>query len=160
MGFGAIGLVGGLVSTGMSIYSQRQQGKSAVAAAKYNNQLAEQEAENLQSETAENIARARINNRRSLSTLRSRAAASGTLTTSGSTAAALGEAAGTLEVGIADAARAAAIRAKSIRQQGQMGVFNAAQQKKAANFQAIGTGIAGLTKAAGTAYSNYQVGSR
>jgi hypothetical protein len=158
--FGIVGMLGGLLSAGLGIYSTRQQGKTAVAAANYNNALAVREAENLQKETAENIARTRINNRRSLSTLRTRAAASGTLTTSGSTAAMLAAAAGTFEVGIADAARAANLRAESIRQQGQMKIWEAKQQKKAANLQAIGQGIAGLTKAADTAYGNYQIGSR
>ena len=160
MGFGAVGLVGGLLSTGLQVYGTMQQGKTAMAAAKYNNQLALRESDNLQKENAENIARTRINNRRGLATLRTRAAATGTLTTSGSTAAVLADAAGTLEVGIADAARAAAIRSASIRQQGEMGIWEAKQKKKAATIQAIGQGIAGLTQAASTAYGNYQVGSR
>jgi hypothetical protein len=144
----------------MQMYGSRQQGQSAVAAAKYNNKLAVREAENLEKETAENIARTRINNRRSLSTLRTRAAASGTLTTSGSTAAMLADAAGTFEVGIADAARAANLRAASIRQKGQMGIWEGKQTNKAATIQAIGQGFEGLSKAATTQYSNYQVGSR
>lgn len=158
--FGIFGLIGGLLSAGLGVYSTLQQGKTAVAGAKYNNILAERESDNLQKENAENIARTRINNRRSLATLRTRAAATGTLTTSGSTAAVLADAAGTLEVGIADAARATAIRAASIRQHGQMGIWDAKQRNKAAKIQAIGQGIAGLTQAASTAYSNYQVGSR
>lgn len=158
--FGAIGLIGGLLSTGLQIYGARQQADSAYASARYNNALAEREAKNYEQETAEGIRRARINNRRGLSSLRLRAASSGTLTTSGTTAAVLADAAGSLEVGIADAARAANLRAASIRQQGQMGLYNARQQRSAANLQSFGFGLSGLTSAAGTAYTNYQVGSR
>jgi hypothetical protein len=158
--FGILGMIGGLLSTGLGIYSTQQQGKASLAAANYTNALAEREAKNYEAETAEQINRTRINNRRGLASLRTRLANSGTLTTSGSTAAILADAAGTLEIGIADAARAANLRASSIRQQGQMGIFNAKQQQKAANLSAFGQGLAGLTKAAGTAYSNYQVGSR
>jgi hypothetical protein len=158
--FGAIGLIGGLLSTGLQIYGAQQQGKAALAAANYNNALAAREASNYEQETAENIRRARINNRRSLSTLRLRQAGSGTLTTSGSTAAVLADAAGTFEVAIADAARSANLRTAALRQQGQMGMFNAQQQRKAANLQSFGLGLSGLTTAASTAYSNYQVGSR
>ena len=158
--FGAIGLIGGLLSTSLQIYGTQQQGKASLAAANYNNALAEREATNFEAETAENIRRNRINNRRGLASLRVRLASSGTLATSGSTAAVLADAAGTLEIGIADAARAANLRAASIRQQGQMQLFNAKQQQKAASLQSFGLGLSGLTSAASTAYSNYQVGSR
>jgi hypothetical protein len=160
MGFGAIGLVGGLLSTGMSIYGQQQQGKSAMAAARYNNELAQREADNLEKEGTENIARQRINNRKNLASLRVRNANSGTVANSGTTSQVLEDAAGTLEVGIADAARSANMQAASVRQQGEMGIWNAKQQKSALHLKSIATGLRGLTKAAGTAYGNYRVGSR
>lgn len=160
MGFGAIGLVGGLLSTGISVYGSLQQGKTAMAVGKYNNMLAQRESDNLQKENVENIARQRINNRRNLSTLRSRAAQSGTITTSGTAARVLEDAAGTLEIGIADAARTAGIQSESILARGRMQLWEAKQQKKAATLQAIGQGIQGLSNAASTAYQNYRVGSR
>jgi hypothetical protein len=159
MGFGAIGLVGGLLSTGLSVYGSLQQGKTAVAVGKYNNMLAEREADNLQKENVENINRQRINNRRNLSTLRARAASSGTISTSGTAARVLEDAAGTMEIGIADAARSANMQAESILAKGRMGMWEAKQQKKAATLSAIGQGIQGLTQAAGSAYQNYRVGS-
>ena len=160
MGFGAIGLVGGLLSTGMSIYGTRQQADAAEAVGNYNNTLAEREAANLQSENTENINRQRINNRRNLSTLRLRAAQSGTVTTSGSAARVLEDAAGTMEIGIADAARSANMQAESLIARGRMGIWEAQQQKKAANLSMLAQGLSGLTSAAGTAYQNYRVGSR
>ena len=160
MGFGAIGLAGGLLSTGLGIYGARQQASAAGAVADYNNTLAQREAANLQSENAENINRQRINNRRNLSTLRLRAAQSGTVTSSGSAARVLEDAAGTMEIGIADAARSANMQAESVLARGRMGMWEAEQQKKAAKLQAFGMGLQGLTSAAGTAYQNYRVGSR
>ena len=152
---GAVGLIGTVASTGLQLYGQHQQAKAVKSAASYNNNLAEAEAHNTELETAEAIKRTRINNRASLAEARASLSDSGTLTTSGSPLNLLGEAAGRMETGIADAARASAMETERLRQKGRMGLWEAKQQAKAIKLNMLGTGIAGLTKAA----SQFQEGS-
>lgn len=149
MGLGAIGLIGGLASTGLQMYGQHQQGKAATQAAKYNNALAEMEARNLEMETAEGIKRERINHRAYLAELRNRTAASGVQTDTGTPLALMGEAAGRLEIGVADAARKANMQSASIQAKGRMGLWEAEQFKRANKLAMIGTGIQGVTNAIG-----------
>ncbi len=155
MGLDALGRIGGIASTGLSIYGQAQQSKAAQAAAQYNAVLAEREAKNLELQTTESIRRQRINNSGGLASLRNRLGASGVRVDSGVAADTLGEAAARMELSIADAARSASIEATSLRQKGAMGIWEAKQQKKASTLSMIGTGIAGL----GNAASQYQQGS-
>lgn len=155
MGMGAIGLVGGLASTGLSIYGQHQQGKAAEAAAKYNNTLAEREAANVEAQTSEGIKRQRQGNRSALAEIRARMATSGVQTTTGTPLVLMGETAGRMELSIADAARAANMQATSLRAQGQMGLYEAKQAASAGKLAMLGTGISGLTKA----FGQYQEGS-
>ena len=67
----------------------------------------------------------------------------------------MGEAAGRLELGIADAARRANMEASSLRAQGAMGIWEAKQQRSAANLSMLATGISGVSRAFGM----YQQGS-
>ena len=149
MGLAAVGLIGTVASTGLSIYSQHQQAKAAEQAAQYNNELAQREATNRELETAQGIARQRANDRASLADLRTRLAGSGTLTTTGTPLTLMGEAAGRLELGIADAARRANMEASSLRAQGAMGIWEAKQQRSAANLSMLATGISGVSRAFG-----------
>jgi len=160
MGVGAAMLVGSLVSTGLAVYGAKQEGKAAQSAARYNNALAQREANNLEAESTENIARQRINNRRQMSTLRARAAGSNIISTSGSSALVLEDAAGSMQIGIADAARSAGIQSESIRQKGKMALYEGDQAKAASKGKALAIGISGLTSAAGSAYGNYRVGNK
>lgn len=154
MGMGAIGLVGGIASTGMQICGMHQQSKAITATAKYNNQLAENESRNLQLETSEGIKRERINQRAYLADMRARMGGGGVQTDTGSAMALMGEAAGRLEVGVADAVRRSSMQSDSILQRGKMGIWDANQAKKANQLAMIGAGIKGAT----SAFGQYQTG--
>lgn len=140
-------------STGTAVYSQQQQAKSQERAAAYNNQLAEAEARNREAEQAEASRRQRYENRRKLARQRAQLAKSGTLTTTGTPLLILGESSANMEIGIADAKRAADMQAAALRSQGQMGLWEADQFASAAKLQGVSTAISGASSAFGT-YSN------
>jgi hypothetical protein len=146
---GAIGMVGTLAATGLQMYGQHQAAKAQTEAAKYNNQLAEDEARNREVETSAGIQRQRVQNRAALASLRNRAAFSGVQTTSGTPLILQGEAAGRFEMGIQDAARTAAMQAASLRAQGRMGLWEAAQASSASKINIAATGISGAADAFG-----------
>ena len=154
MGMGAIGLVGTLASTGLQMYGQNQAAKAQVQAAKYNNKLAEAEARNREIETTVGIQRQRVNHRAALADLRNRAAFSGVQTTTGTPLLVAGEAAGRMEMQIQDASRSAAMQAASMRAQGQMGLWEAAQASSASKLNMLATGISG----AANAFGQYRTG--
>lgn len=143
------------VGTGVSIYGQQQAAEAQEDAADYNNKLAENEALNEELVAAENIKRARVEKRREMARLRTSLVSTGTLTTSGTPLAILGESSANLELGIADAARASAMQAASFRSQGKMGLWEAGQARRAANLNSVATGIKGASSAA-SAYSGYK----
>ena len=148
-------LIGGALGAGASIYAQSQSAKAAQSAAEYNNALAEQEARNKEAQTTEAIRRERAANEAKLGEIRARlAAGSGTVTTEGAPLMLLGESAGRMELGIADAARTASIQAAALRSQGAMGLWEADQASNAAIYGMAATGL----KAAGSIYSDYQRG--
>lgn len=140
---------------GASVYAQSQASKATTAAANYNNKLAGQAAHNQELQAVEGIKRQRINNRAALGQIRLEMANSGTQTGEGSPLAVLGETAGRMEVGIADAARNSALQAASARAQGKMGLWEADQSAKSAQLQMAATAIS----AAGSIASGYQSGS-
>jgi translation initiation factor 1 (eIF-1/SUI1) len=150
MGLAALGLIGSVASTGLSIYGASQQASAAKQAARYNAAIAEAEAKNQELQTAEGIKRQRMNNRAALSELRNRLANSGTITTSGSPLTVQSETAGRMELAIADAARASAIQAESLRAKGRMGLWEADQMTRAARISMFGTAIGGAASAFGT----------
>lgn len=139
-------------STGTAIYSQQQQAKSAANAAEYNNQLAQREAQNRELESAEASRRERIKNRRRLARIRNQLAASGTLTTTGTPLTILGESSANMEIGLADAKRRSDMEAAALRQQGQMGLWEADNYQQAANLNSVATGLSGLSSM-GSAYA-------
>ena len=149
MGLAAIGLIGSVASTGLAIYGQAQQAKAQEAAAKYNNTLAQNEATNQELQTAEAIKRQRQNNRSALADIRTRLSASGVQADTGTPLTVLGEAAGRMEIDIADAARRSAMQAASLRAQGKMGLWEADQAAAAARINMLATGIKGATSAFG-----------
>jgi len=155
MALGAVGLIGGLLSTGVALWGQAQQQKAADQAAEYNNTLAQAEATNNEAETAEAIKRQRINNRADMATLRTRMAASGRLLTTGTPLLVLGDAAGAMQLGIADAARASAMQAESQRAQGRMGLWEADVSGEASKLAMAGTALKGFT----SVYGDYKEGS-
>lgn len=147
------------VGTGVSVYSQNQQAKSQELAAKYNNDLAEAEAKNAELEAAERMKRQQIEKRQHMGRVRAELAAQGTLTTSGTPLAILGETSAMANLAIADAARASNMQAASYRSQGKMGLWEAAQFRSASNISNIGTGLQGLSSAAGSYYGYKQKGT-
>lgn len=152
---GLLGLFGTAVSTGFSIFAQNQAAEAQEQAAEYNNLLARREASNLEAETAESIKRRRIENRAGLADLRTRLASSGVLTTTGTPLLLQGEAAGRLELQIADAARSASMQAASLRAKGRMGLWEADQNTSAARMSMLGTAL----KGAASAFGQYSSGS-
>lgn len=146
-----LGIIGGLASTGMSIYGQSQADKAQKQAAFYNNKLAGIEAQNLQNETREQISRKRIENRAFLSQMKNKASASGLRTDTGANLLAAGEAAGRFDLEIADKARKATIQENSIRAKGKMGIWESKMQSQAAKGQMFATAIGGL----GSAFSSF-----
>ena len=155
MGMGAIGLIGGLASTGVQLYGMNQQAKAQAAAARYNAGLAEREAANTEAQTTEAIRRKRMNNRAAMAELGNRIAGSGLQGTTGTPLNLLGETAGRMELEIGDAARVAAMQAASMRAQGKMGLWEADVRQQATKTAMIGTAIGGLT----SAFGKYQEGS-
>lgn len=149
MGLGAVGIIGSLASTGLSIYGQMQQAKAAEQAAEYNNKLAQNEATNQELQTSEAIKRQRQNNRSALAEIRTRLAGSGLQADTGTPLTVIGEAAGRMEIDIADAARRSAMQAESLRAQGRMGLWEADQQASASRLNMLATGIQGATSAFG-----------
>lgn len=154
MGFGAIGLIGTLASTGVQMYGQRQAAQAEMQAAQYNQRLAEQEAANRETETRAGIARQRVSNREALAELRNRMAFSGVQTTTGTPLLVAGESAGRMEIEIQDAARRANIEAASLRAKGRMGIWEAQQAKAATRINLLATGL----KGASSAFGQYQDG--
>lgn len=138
-----------VVSAGISAYSQVQQGKAAESAAEYNNQLAQQEAANVERENMEQIKRQRRQNDRQLAQIRAQLANNGTLSTAGTPLEILGESSALFELEIQDAARQANIKAASLRAHGAMGLWEGQQTKDAANLGAIATGVGGISSAYG-----------
>lgn len=160
MFFGAIGLIGGLLSTGLAISGASAQDKMQRQVAKHNARLAEMEANNREKETAESIRRQTINDRSARATLLTRAAASGTSTTSGSSLILLGRAAAAQSLAIADAARASSIQAAALRQRGAMEIWQSKVTSINAKRQMTGMAIQGIAGAVSTFSQNRYLGAK
>jgi hypothetical protein len=144
-----------LVSTGLAIYGQNQQAKSATQAAKYNNQLAENEATNLANESREAQTRERQRNRKQMAQLRLALGQQGTLNSTGTPLAIIGESQQNLSLNIADAARRTDMQTAALRARGQMGLWEADQFKRASRVQMFGTAINGISSAV-QGYGNFK----
>ncbi len=146
-----------VASAGVSIYGQQQAAKTEERAAEYNANLAEAEARNKELEAAEQHKRQQQAKRKEMARVRNELAATGTLTTTGTPLAILGEASANMDIGIADALRASNMEAASYRSQGQMGLWEASQARTAANISSVATGISGISNAASGYYDfNYK----
>ena len=144
------------IGTGVAVYSQNQQQKTADRIAANNNKLAENEARNRELESMEAISRERRRKRSQMARVRNQLAAGGTLTTSGTPLAILGESNANAEIGINDALRAANMDAASAYSAGQMELWTGKQQAKAYNTAAIGSAIEGVGSIAASSYQTYQ----
>lgn len=142
-------------STGLAMYGQHQQAKSQTQAAKYNNDLAQAEAVNLQNQSREAQTRERQRNRRHMATIRANLAHQGTASGSGTPLAILGESQQNFSLGIADAARATDMQANSLRAQGQMGLWEAKNFSRATRINQVSTLIGGTTRAV-SAYQGFK----
>ena len=159
MGAAGIGMLFQGMSTGLSVYSQLQEGKTAMRVAKYNDKNLQAEARNKELEFMEASKRARINQRKTMSTLRANLSTQGTRTDTGTALDIFGETAGNFQVAISDAARATNMEAYSLRQKGKMTIFEGKSLKQAATLKAIGTGISGVASAVSAFGHNQYTGA-
>lgn len=149
-------LIASTVGTGIGVYSAIDQAQTAKEAAKYNAEAASAEALNRETLAAESSRRLRAENRRRMATLRNNLAGTGVLSSEGTPLAIIGENAANLELGVQDAARAAAMQAQSLRAQGAMSLWEGDQQARGA---LIGGG-ASLLGGLGSIGSTYASGVR
>lgn len=149
MGMGALGPVGAIAGTGIQMFGQYQAAKAAEKAGKYNNQVAQIEARNVENESIESIRRQRMTNRANLAKMRVAAATSGFQSTTGTASELIGEAAGRMETEVADAARRANMQSASLRQQGRMAAFEANQTASSIRMGMLGTAAQGAAGAYG-----------
>lgn len=173
MGAAGIGMLFTGVSSGLQVYSQLQAGNTATRVAKANNANAmveatnlEAEARNKETEFMEGVKRERMNQRRAMATIRAKLSTQGTRTDTGIADDILGETAGNFQLAISDAARATTMQSRSIyaaadtvRRQGQMGVWEAKQVKRASTLSALGTGISAVTQGVKTYGHNKYTGA-
>jgi hypothetical protein len=147
------------VGVGVSIYGTQQQAKAQDDAARYNAQLAENEARNRENEAAESVRRARIQKQRQMAELRQRLTGQGTLNSSGTPLALLGESGRNMETSISDAWRASNMQAAAMRSQGKMGLWEASNYRTAANISSAATALRGAGSMASDAYRFKQEGA-
>lgn len=147
-----------LAGAGYSAYASHQQGKAEEKMANYNAKLAQQEARNAELTAQENAKRQRKENRHRLAAIRSKVAKSGVAMGTGSPLDVLAQTAGNLELEALDLFREGELRRRSLLNQASMSVYQGQQAKSAANTQAIGSLIGGVSSAAGGVMSGYQSG--
>lgn len=145
----AVSAVTTIVSTATTLYAADQQKEATEAAAFANKQRLDAEARNREEEAAEAIKRQRLRDKREKAALRARLAQSGSLTTSGTPLALLGDLAANQELAIQDAVRAANADATALRDKGNMGIWEAKQSNAATNNQAIGATLDGVSSGIG-----------
>lgn len=145
-------IVSAAVGTGTTLYAQKQQQETTDKIAANNARLAENEAKNRELEAQEAISRERRRKRAQMARVRNQLAAGGTLTTSGTPLAILGETSDRIELGIADAYRRSNMDAASLRAQGRMGLWEADQAAAGTRLAMTGTAIKGLSSSV-SAYS-------
>ncbi len=135
------------VSTGVSVYAAREQGKAAEEAGEFNARIAEREAVSNQQRTHENIRRTRTRNRRYLSRQRALIAGRG-ISLEGSALQILGKSASNLELEAMDQLGASDLSVNKSLSQASMSRFNGQQAKGASNFQIGKSLLSGVTKGA------------
>lgn len=150
--FPALSAILGLASAGMSFFGGLSASKAAAKAAARQQQVADLNARNIELTTAENTARARVNARRSLARLRVMSGVSGVVD-DGSTADVFTETAGRLEVEIQDAARAGAMQAQNVRNEGAMAAWEGRTRAAAMKMQSFGTLLTDVTHVASNVYN-------
>jgi len=143
----AIAAVGATVT----FIGQQKAADAAEEAGKMQKKAADQNARNTELQTAENIRRERVNNRRRLARMRSDMAGTSGLVFDGTMEDAFLETAGQMELQIQDTAREGSMEAANSRSAGAMAQWEARAQATATRIQSYGT----LISSAGGAYGNY-----
>lgn len=135
--------------TGISVYGQMQQAKTAQRISEFNARQQEMEAVNADAEARENLKRQRRENERLLASQRARASASGVVTNTGSPLANLAENAALLEMNALDEQRAAKMRVRGLNLQAGLTRAEGKAQARAAKINAVGTLLSGGGQTAG-----------
>lgn len=115
-----------------------KQGQDAKAAANIQAKQIRAEQNNAELTTAEQMKRERVKSARAISSIRAKLAQTGTVTTSGTPLAILGENAQNIELGFQDAARASAMQSTAMTAQAQQAQFAGKQAYTASLFTAAG----------------------
>jgi hypothetical protein len=148
----ALGILFSLASTGLSLFSASRQSKATTMAARYENQLQQARATNLENEFIERATRQRINDRTARSQFAARLGRSG-ITSAGAPELILSRAAASQELAISDAARVANQQAADARHRGTLALYQAKQQKDATRLSMLGIGLQGAAQSY-TQYTN------
>ena len=132
-----------LTSAGMAYHSYDQAGKAAEATSKFNAQLAQREAEQKAAIARLNMKRQRSEDRRYLSAMRAKMAASG-VAMKGTPVSVLGQSAGQLEQNVIDLAYEADAKYRSLYLGSRLTLAEGRAQKQANQNKAISAAIGGL----------------
>jgi hypothetical protein len=154
----SIALAAAVVGTGVAVYGQVQQAKTAKAVGAYNAKLAENQALQAEMDAAENTRRKRKENRRLLATQRSRLAKAGVME-AGTPLEVMAETAGNLELETLDYARSIRMQASGLRAQGAMDRVMGSAQARAAYIGAGASLLSGASSVAGMSYEFQQSGA-
>ncbi len=145
-------------ATGLSMYSQVQQGKVANQVAQYNAGLIDAEVANKNAEFSQGVARERINQERHLASIQAQIASSGVQGTTGTPLNIVGDTSSAFQTSIADAARNTSIQVAAMRQKQAMIRYGGQSAQAAAPWAALGTGLSGGASMANTFSNNQNLG--
>lgn len=140
---GKLATFGAAAGSVATAYSQVQAGKQAAALGKYEQDLANQRADQALAEGRESARRQRRENIQRLAAIRARMGARGT-TISDSALDFLGESARILETRVQDAWRVSTLDATRERQRGDVALWEGRQAQRASGMRAFGTLLEGV----------------
>ena len=140
------------VGTGVQMYGQRQQAKTAQRTAERNAKIQENQALQLEMDARENARRLREENKRKLKTQRSRYAAAGVIN-EGTPLEVMAETAGLLELDALEIGRQAKAKATAQRAGAVSSRISGYDQSRALKIASAGTLLSGATSIAGMGYN-------
>lgn len=149
----AIALGAMAVGTGLSVYGQMQQAKTAQRVGEFNAKQAEEEALNVEMESKENMRRRRAEGARFRSSQRAQIASSGAQLGTGTALELEAETAGLMKLEELDMRRASQIEARRLRAGGAMGLYQAKRESQALKIGAGASLLSGLGNIGFSAYS-------
>ncbi len=148
----AIAAIGtSVVGTGVSIYGQQQQAKTAQRTAERNAKIQENQALQVEMDARENARRQRDENKRRMKTQRSRYAASGVIN-EGTPLEVMAETAGLLELDALEIGRQAKAKATNLRAGAASSRISGENQSNALKIASGATLLSGASSAAGMTY--------